>query len=198
MRKTMMMMTEAAHKWVSGFHKFPRDMVRTLMKADPASWTEVTTFSPWAEVKVSMPCQTVDGVYYQGKEQCGNLVGRMKDGRWKIEMADGTVVVVTEDGFALNPLTALPRYVCLFQFDSQCDEEWLKNGNGIRLMSESHFRIYWHEEWGYFFGPDMAGYSVYSSHWVPLYKARNLEWHNEDGTGRQAQGRQWDNEEDMC
>lgn len=196
MKKTMMMTTEAAHKWVSGFHQFPRDMVRTLMKADPASWSEVTTLSPWADVKVSMPCQTVDGMPYQGKEPYGNLMGRMKDG-WKIRMVDDEIVYVKGDGFKLNPLTALPKYVCLFQFDNQCDEEWLENGDGIRLMSECNFRIYRHEEWGYFFGPDMAGYSVYSTHWVPLYQARNLQWHNEDDTDCQVRGLQWDNEEEL-
>ena len=33
---------------------------------------------------------------------------------------------------------------------------------------------------GYFFGIDGAGYSFYEEHWIPLYKARGLQWHKEN------------------
>ena len=46
-------------------------------------------------------------------------------------------------------------------------------------MSECGFRIYKHEEWGCFFGIDGAGYNFYDAHWIPLYKARGLKWHDE-------------------
>ena len=51
--------------------------------------------------------------------------------------------------------------------------------DGIRLMSECGFRIYEHEEWGYFFGIDGMGYSFMDEHWEPLYRARSLQWHDE-------------------
>ena len=34
-------------------------------------------------------------------------------------------------------------------------------------------------EFGYFFGIDGAGYDFYECHWIPLYKARGLQWHDE-------------------
>ena len=34
---------------------------------------------------------------------------------------------------------------------------------------------------GYFFGIDGAGYSFYEEHWIPLYKARGLQWHKTEG-----------------
>ena len=39
--------------------------------------------------------------------------------------------------------------------------------------------MYKHEEFGYFFGIDGAGYDFYEAHWTPLYKARGLHWHDE-------------------
>lgn len=45
-------------------------------------------------------------------------------------------------------------------------------------MSDCGFRIYKSEDYGYFFGIDGAGYSFYEEHWMPLYKARGLHWHD--------------------
>ena len=45
-------------------------------------------------------------------------------------------------------------------------------------MSECGFRIFESEEFGYFFGIDGAGYDFYEQHWLPLYKARGLKWHD--------------------
>ena len=47
-------------------------------------------------------------------------------------------------------------------------------------MSNLGFRIYYNEDWGYFFGIDGAGYDFYTEHWIPLYKARGLHWHKEE------------------
>lgn len=46
------------------------------------------------------------------------------------------------------------------------------------MMSDCGFRVYQHEEWGFFFGIDGAGYDFYSEHWIPLYKRRGLRWHD--------------------
>ena len=44
-------------------------------------------------------------------------------------------------------------------------------------MSEYCFRIFEHDDFGYFFGIDDAGYDFYAAHWIPLYKARGVQWH---------------------
>lgn len=66
----------------------------------------------------------------------------------------------------------------LWQFGDSADDYWLEELDGIRIMSECGFRIYEHEEWGYFFGIDGAGYDFYEAHWEPLYRARGLQWHD--------------------
>ena len=65
----------------------------------------------------------------------------------------------------------------MWSFGDGCDDWWLEEKNGIELMSQCGFRIYESEEFGYFFGIDGAGYDFYESHWIPLYKARGLQWH---------------------
>jgi hypothetical protein len=67
----------------------------------------------------------------------------------------------------------------IWQFGDNCDDFWLYADDGIRKMSECGFRVYVHEEWGFFFGIDGAGYDFYESHWIPLYKARGLKWAEE-------------------
>jgi hypothetical protein len=53
--------------------------------------------------------------------------------------------------------------------------------NGLAKMTECGFRVYQSEELGIFFGIDGAGYSFYDQHWLPLYNARGLQWHDKEG-----------------
>lgn len=50
--------------------------------------------------------------------------------------------------------------------------------DGLLKMSQIGFRIYSHDDWGYFFGIDAAGFDFYKAYWIPLYEARGLNWHN--------------------
>lgn len=77
----------------------------------------------------------------------------------------------------------LPMWGTMWSFGDGIDDDWLSGEfgeDGLKLMSECGFRIYEHEEFGYFFGIDGAGYDFYEAHWIPLYKARGLHWHNEE------------------
>ena len=79
-----------------------------------------------------------------------------------------------------EPYGLLPMWGTMWSFGDSCDDWWLENGDGVQKMSECGIRIYYHEEWGWFFGIDGAGYDFYSEHWIPLYKARGLKWSDED------------------
>ena len=74
----------------------------------------------------------------------------------------------------------LPMWGTLWAFSDPTDVWWLEEKDGIATMSKLGFRIYYHDEWGYFFGIDGAGYDFYEAHWIPLYKARGLHWHREE------------------
>lgn len=72
----------------------------------------------------------------------------------------------------------LPMWGTMWSFGDACDDYWLEKLNGIEIMSKCGFRIYEHDEFGYFFGIDGAGYDFYTEHWIPLYKKRGLQWHD--------------------
>ena len=71
----------------------------------------------------------------------------------------------------------LPMWGTMWQFGDWLDVEWLKNHGGLQALTDCGFRIYESDEFGYFFGIDGAGYDFYEEHWVPLYLARELKWH---------------------
>lgn len=80
----------------------------------------------------------------------------------------------------------LPMWGTMWSFDDSADNWWLEDGDGIEAMSKCGFRIYEHEEFGFFFGIDGAGYNFYEAHWIPLYKARGLQWHDPSAEKGQA------------
>lgn len=58
------------------------------------------------------------------------------------------------------------------------DQEWIKDN--LQKVSDCGFRIYDTEDCGILLGIDGAGYDFYEDHWIPLYKARGLKWHDEE------------------
>lgn len=95
---------------------------------------------------------------------------------------DWEEVTIFEDDY--EPYDFLPIWGTMWSFESFCDELWLEEeleeDDGIEIMSKLGFRIYYHEEFGYFFGIDAAGLDFYEEYWIPLYKARGLHWHKEE------------------
>lgn len=91
---------------------------------------------------------------------------------------DWEEVTIFEDDY--EPYEILPMWGTMWSFGDSCDDYWLEEKNGIEIMSKLGFRIYYHEEFGYFFGIDGCGYSFMNEHWIPLYKARGLHWHKEE------------------
>lgn len=59
------------------------------------------------------------------------------------------------------------------------DSSWIEEN--LHLVSSLGFRIYEDQETGdIYLGIDGMGYSFYEAHWIPLYKARGLKWHDEE------------------
>ena len=88
------------------------------------------------------------------------------------------VTVFDDDGDYYRDV--LPMWGTMWSFGDSLDDYWLEEMRGIEAMSKCGFRIYYNEEWGYFFGIDGAGYDFYEAHWCPLYRARGLKWHDPD------------------
>lgn len=107
------------------------------------------------------------------------MIGKL----WELEPEDWQEVTCAEGDSAEESTCAeeaepLPMWGTMWSFEDKADDHWLENG-GLKLMSQSGFRIYRSEEFGYFFGIDGAGYNFYDAHWTPLYEARGMRWHDD-------------------
>ena len=72
----------------------------------------------------------------------------------------------------------LPMWGTMWTFGESLDEDWAREN--IQIMQDCGFRVYENDDFGIIFGIDGAGYNFYESHWIPLYKARGLKWHDEN------------------
>lgn len=156
---------EAAEKWVSQFNAVDRGMIERLMMDHPDEWNEITT-----------PC-VHDWVYHYDESEYGTIVGIEGD-VYKIELTGGKEIECETTDFEVIRDSLLPMWGRMWNFGDSADDYWLEDMDGIKLMSECGFRIYEHEEYGYWFGIDGCGYSFYEAHWEPLYKKRGLAWHD--------------------
>lgn len=161
---------DAAERWVHEMNAIPTGMIEKMMEADIDDWREVTLPSVGDQVyansygsgEVAEVISTEDGVV---------LVV-------DLDMPRSEQVEIPADEVEVECLELLPMWGTMWSFGDSTDDWWLEDGNGIEIMSKCGFRIYESDEFGYFFGIDGAGYSFYDAHWIPLYKARGLQWHD--------------------
>ena len=169
MNRKGMTINDATHEWVREFNAIPQGMIAELMRHDIDSWHEVTKKS------------TGDRVYCYEHQEYGEI--EAYDGETKmfiVNLDNDEQVQVDESEMELEYYDGLPMWGTMWSFGESVDDWWLSDDDGIRIMSQCGFRIYEHEEFGYFFGIDGAGYDFYEAHWIPLYKARGLRWHDEE------------------
>ena len=166
---------DAAEMWVNEMNAIQQGMVEVLMKAEPDKWHEVTMTQIGDRVYVfNLPegCEEYDSN--------GNIENISQESNtYTVKLDDGNTVEVGVDDFEVDRDSYLPMWGTMWSFGDSCDDYWLEEMDGIKKMSECGFRIYEHEEFGYFFGIDGCGYSFYEEHWLPLYKVRELHWHDE-------------------
>jgi len=85
----------------------------------------------------------------------------------------------SEDYFDDRPLYHWPAtWGWLFHPDDSTDERWISEN--IQEVEECGFLIYESDECGILLGIDGMGFDFYEAFWIPLYKARGLQWHSED------------------
>ena len=165
-----MTISDAAHRWVSEMSRFPNGMLEKLWRSEPESWLEIT------------PPALYDSVYLfnlhgDSSSHSGEIVDRDGDD-FVIKTDDGFSVTVSQNDFELQDYGWLPMWGWLWQFDDICDSEWAESEAGLQALADCGFRVYKSDEFGIFFGIDGAGYDFYERHWIPLYKARGLRWHD--------------------
>lgn len=169
-----MTIREAAEMWVREFDAIDQGMISKLMGMEPDAWHEVTKPAVGRGVYVYDLPEDCDSI-----EHSGEITGYDEDEDiYIIELSDGVTVRIGEDGFEVEYDDSLPMQATMWSMHDPCDNHWLEDGDGISALSECGFRVYESDEFGYFFGIDAAGYDFYSEHWVPLYQARGLQWHD--------------------
>lgn len=164
---------QATERWVSEMNRIYQSMIEKLIRLDPCYWHEITKPSYG------------NRVYFYG-DTCENGYGEISEIKedskgvlYVIELDCEETVEARDGEFEVEYDDMLPMWVWMWSFDDSADDYWLEELDGIRIMSECGFRIYEHEGFGYFFGIDGCGYDFYEAHWIPLYKARGLQWHDE-------------------
>lgn len=179
MLKEIRTIRQAAQEWGNGFNAFPLSMLEKLAEIDIDSWHEVTMPRCGDYVYIhAFPDKDINGNDIEDMEHCGEINEMTEDDTYIIRMENGILIELEEDDFDVEPDSFFPMWGTMWQFGESIDEWWIEDH--LQEMSNCGFRIYEHDEYGYFFGIDGAGYDFYESHWIPLYKARGLQWHEEE------------------
>ena len=164
-----MTLNEAVHEWVNSFNAIPQRMIEKLMEYDTDdTWEEIT--KPTVGSRVYTDCDEGEVIDMDGDD-------------YIVETDDGEKVTVSEDEITLAFDSSLPMWGTMWSFDDMCDDYWVEEQDGLQKLSDCGFRVYRSEEYGIFFGIDGAGYDFYQAHWIPLYEARGLHWHDEETEG---------------
>ena len=172
----MTTLRDAARQWVDEFNAVPTEMIETLMKDHTEDWEEVTYPSCGSRVFAWK------GEYRGGEGYIDEICDSEENETYHIVFDDREIgdAVFSREEFDLIYYDTLPMWGWMWSFGDSADNYWLEEKDGIRLMSRCGFRIYEHKDWGYYFGIDGMGYSFMPEHWIPLYRARGLQWHDVD------------------
>lgn len=163
---------EAATLWVQ------RDMW-----AIPYSVAEkLQKFSEYTDFEDITPISTDDKVWSNTEQGVGYVtdIFTNEDGEETIivDFGDEKIECNRYD-LSREEFGDLPMWGCLWAFNDGLDKDWIEKEENLIKMAELGFKIYDSEDYGYVFGIDGAGYDFYEAHWIPLYKARGLRWHDE-------------------
>lgn len=161
---------DATERWVHEMNAIPTGMIEKMMEADIDDWREVTLPSIGDQVYTDS----------YGLGEVAEVISTEDDVVLVVDLdvPRSEQVEVPADEVEIERLELLPMWGTMWSFGDSADDWWLEEDDGIKLMSECGFRIYESDEFGYFFGIDGAGYDFYDAHWIPLYKARGLQWHD--------------------
>lgn len=158
---------DATYKWVREFNAISQSLIEKAFKDNVDNLTELTVVSAgdkvWSnEFQDQFEVESVD---YNSEVVI--LCGYDEDEEL------GTTI----NDVSLENDSWLPMWGTMWTFGDSLDEDWARDN--LDVMSNCGFRIYEDEETGdIYFGIDGAGYDFYEAHWIPLYKARGLQWHD--------------------
>lgn len=167
MLREKMAIRNATMEWVRGFNSIPQQLIIKAYGGDNID--DLIEITPITEGDMVWSNE------YQGEYEIIKInqdeemaIIKIDDEKKEVDLYDITV--------ERNDL--LPMWGTMWTFGERIDEDWAREN--LQKMAKCGFRIYESDELGIFFGIDGAGYDFYESHWIPLYKARDLKWHSEE------------------
>ena len=118
-----------------------------------------------------------DYVIYEGEEV--EIIEKLgDDNSYIIEDIEGGRFTVNSYEVDCENLSIFPMWGTVWQ-SVGLQSEWI--GRNLDTVADCGFEIYEADDLdGYILGVDGAGYDFYEAHWVPLYEAQNLKWHDEE------------------
>jgi hypothetical protein len=164
-----MTIEEATKYWIRGFNAIPQPFIVEALKE--RLWDEFTECYPNLKVCRSCSAEFTEEEYKELVERFGDEndveCPHCNDNQYGIiDYAENSQ---EHDDF-------LPMWGTMWTFEEKLDEDWALDN--LEIMYQCGFRIYEHEDLGVVIGIDGAGYDFYEGHWIPLYKARGLRWHD--------------------
>ncbi|MCM1168226.1 MAG: hypothetical protein NC401_19750 [Ruminococcus sp.] len=169
-----MTIKEAAELWVNrDMTAIPLTVVEKLIKY--SDYTDICEITP-----VTVGNRVWNNEYQSVGEVIKTRYNDDGDVLATVRLDDDTEVEIAIEDLSSEESTGLPMWSVMWAFTDPCDGDWLEDEDNRRRMAECGFRIFESEDFGYIFGIDGAGYDFYSEHWIPLYKARGLQWHDKE------------------
>lgn len=158
----------AVKQWIGTFIPIQTKIIAKLMKYEPELWQEVT--EPYDLKRVILKDSTSKG-----------LIVKIENDIFTIKIDGSNALIKTRaDGFKMFFTEAIPAWPMMWSFSDERDKNWLENENGILEMSKWGFRIFKHDELGFYFAVKKVQFDFYTDYWIPLYESRGLDWDRED------------------
>lgn len=165
---------EAAEHWVREMDFVDSGLIKDAIREKEYVWNEITPLT------VGKTIYCYDGIGLDGEchDGYGEIIKIIGD-QIVVKMNDTEKKVLANKGYAEEETREwFPMWGTMFQPKERFDEEWI--ADNLQKVADCGFRIYEHDDYGIFLGIDGCGYDFYSEHWIPLYKARGLQWHEEE------------------
>lgn len=160
---------KASEMWVATFQRMPYTLMtmayggenidQLVERTRMVAGEHVYSYTQNAEIQIESIDYDADEVKYEydGEKYCESI-----------------------HDFEQNRDSWLPQWGTMWMIDESLDSEWIEEN--LDIVSEIGFRIFEDEENGYIFiGLDAGGCDFYELFWTPLYKARGLQWHLNEG-----------------
>ena len=163
-----MTIREACELWVErDMNAIPQSVLVKLQQLAPEDIAEIT------------PITKADRVYVCSAGEMGEVIAIDDDTKeYTVQLDNGETI--TTEGFDLEKedYDRFPMWGTMWSFKDTSDEDWARSH--LAELAACGFRLYESEDYGLVFGIDGCGYSFMDTHWIPLYKARGLHWHDKE------------------